>query len=273
MLRPLSFVLALAMLAVGSGCDRGGDALVKIPETREDKYQYGERMLRETRPDEALAAFLEVIKDRPDDAPESHLEAGRILLTVKNDPVEAIHHFREYLAVKPNSEQAPMVAQLIETAKKQFARSLPGNKGAYDEADLLDQIASLKSDNDNLRRQLAGEPPRLAGASLQNNLLAAAPPPPATNSITRAPAPPPPTTPVRTSAPPPISVQAVAASPSAQPAATHTYTVQSGDSLSSISFKLYGVRSRYLEIYNANTDQLSSPNAKLHIGQVLKLPQ
>lgn len=264
--------LALAALALAAGCGENGPKLPASAETNEAKYIYAERMLNETRPDDALTAFLEVIKERPDDAPESHLEAGRILLSVKNDPNEAIHHFREYLAVKPNSEQAPMVAQMIETAKKQFARSLPGNKGAYDEVDLLDQIASLKSENDNLRRQLGVQPQRLSGGALQNPTLAITPASQPSNSasapVRANPPPPPVSTRAVTSAPPPPSVTPVtAATPQ------RTYSVQSGDTLSNISMKIYGVRSRYLEIYNANTDQLSSPNAMLHVGQVLKLPQ
>ncbi len=261
----------MAAVVALCGC---GDNGVKLPitaETNEAKYIYGEQMLREARPDDALAAFQEVIKKRPDDAPESHLEAGRILLNVKNDPNEAMHHFREYLAVKPNTEQAPMVAQLIETAKKQFARSLPGNKGAYDEVDLIDQIASLKAENENLRRQLGGPAARMSGVSLQNpsTMVTASPPPSAAIPATSSPkagTPPPVTARVTSTVPPP---------PTAVTAATpaRTYSVQSGDTLSSISMKIYGVRSRYLEIYNANTDQLSSPNATLHVGQVLKLPQ
>lgn len=269
-LRSLVMALAGLALAIGTGCGDNRGGLTTVVETNEAKFIYGERMLRETRPDDALAAFLEVIKEHPDDAPESHLEAGRILLDVKNDPVEAIHHFREYLAVKPNAEQAPMVAQMIETAKKQFARSLPGNKGAYDEVDLLDQIASLKTENDNLRRQLGGQPPRLTGVSLQNQatVVAAALPPAPTAIIpsARANTPPPVTTRVTTATPPSPATTVTAASP------VRTYSVQSGDTLSSISMKVYGVRSRYLEIYNANTDLLTSPNAMLHPGQILKLP-
>jgi hypothetical protein len=267
--RNLGTGLAVTVLALGCGCGDNG-RLPALAETNEAKYIYAERMLRETRPDDALAAFLEVIKERPDDAPESHLEAGRILLNVKNDPVEAIHHFREYLAMRPNAEQAPMVAQMIETAKKQFARSLPGNKGAYDEVDLLDQISTLKSDNDNLRRQLGLQPQRLTGVSLQNQTTAvvAAPPPPGPPPPTVRVNPAPPTPTRVTTALPPPSAAAVTAAPPAR-----TYSVQSGDTLSSISMKIYGVRSRYIEIYNANTDQLSSPNAMLHPGQILKLPQ
>ena len=57
------------------------------------------------------------------------------------------------------------------------------------------------------------------------------------------------------------------------PAATYTtYTVQSGDTLSAISKKFLGNANDYMEIFNANRDQLTDPD-KIKPGQVLKIPQ
>lgn len=50
-----------------------------------------------------------------------------------------------------------------------------------------------------------------------------------------------------------------------------TYVVQPGDTLGIISRKVYGTSARYMEIYNANRDQLSSPN-KVTVGQTLIIP-
>jgi len=58
----------------------------------------------------------------------------------------------------------------------------------------------------------------------------------------------------------------------APPTANDTYTVQSGDTLSGIARKLLGNANAYLEIFNANKDQLSDPD-KITPGQVLKIPQ
>ena len=67
-----------------------------------------------------------------------------------------------------------------------------------------------------------------------------------------------------------------AAKPAAQAptqgAAPTTYTVQSGDTLSGIAKKLFGNANDYMEIFNANRDQLSDPD-KIKPGQVLKIPQ
>ena len=64
------------------------------------------------------------------------------------------------------------------------------------------------------------------------------------------------------------------APPPAPPPATAqtTYTVQSGDTLSGLAKKLLGNANEYMEIFNANRDQLSDPD-KIKPGQVLKIPQ
>ena len=51
-----------------------------------------------------------------------------------------------------------------------------------------------------------------------------------------------------------------------------TYTVQSGDTLSAIAKRLLGNANSYMDIFNANRDQLSDPD-KIKPGQVLKIPQ
>ena len=51
-----------------------------------------------------------------------------------------------------------------------------------------------------------------------------------------------------------------------------TYTVKSGDTLSKIAKELLGDSNAYMDIFNANKDQLSDPN-KIKPGQVLKIPQ
>jgi LysM repeat protein len=68
---------------------------------------------------------------------------------------------------------------------------------------------------------------------------------------------------------PPRPAAAPAAAPAAQPA--KTYTVKSGDTLSGIAKQLLGNANQYMDIFNANKDQLSDPD-KIKPGQVLKIP-
>ena len=63
---------------------------------------------------------------------------------------------------------------------------------------------------------------------------------------------------------------AAASAPAA--AAAQTYTVQAGDTLSGIAKQVYGKATDYMDIFNANRDQLSDPD-KIKPGQVLKIPQ
>jgi len=76
-----------------------------------------------------------------------------------------------------------------------------------------------------------------------------------------------------------IKVQAGAAQPApttgsqgATAAQTISYTVQSGDTLSGIAKKFLGNPNDYMDIFNANRDQLTDPD-KIKPGQVLKIPQ
>ncbi len=68
----------------------------------------------------------------------------------------------------------------------------------------------------------------------------------------------------RAAAPPQAAPQA--------PAKETTYTVKAGDTLSKIAKEHLGNANAYMEIFNANRDQLSDPD-KIKPGQVLKLPQ
>ena len=53
--------------------------------------------------------------------------------------------------------------------------------------------------------------------------------------------------------------------------ADRTYTVQPGDTLSKIAKEMLGDTKAYMDIFNANKDQLSDPD-KIKPGQVLKIP-
>jgi len=67
-------------------------------------------------------------------------------------------------------------------------------------------------------------------------------------------------------------IKATGGSTPAAGAAQSTYTVVPGDTLSKIAKEMLGDANAYMDIFNANTDQLSDPN-KIKPGQVLKIPQ
>lgn len=57
--------------------------------------------------------------------------------------------------------------------------------------------------------------------------------------------------------------------PAARPAAASTYTIQAGDTFSSIAQKLYGSERRWVDIAQANP---TVDPARLRVGQVIRLP-
>jgi LysM repeat protein len=69
-------------------------------------------------------------------------------------------------------------------------------------------------------------------------------------------------------------IKATGAQPTGTSGSTQpsTYTVRPGDTLSKIAKEHLGNANAYMEIFNANRDQLSDPD-KIKPGQVLKIPQ
>jgi nucleoid-associated protein YgaU len=59
--------------------------------------------------------------------------------------------------------------------------------------------------------------------------------------------------------------------PTPAKASMKTYTVQSGDTLGEIAKRELGSANKYMDIFNANRDQLNDPD-KIKPGQVLKIP-
>lgn len=53
--------------------------------------------------------------------------------------------------------------------------------------------------------------------------------------------------------------------------ATQWHEVQSGDTLSKIAKKYYGDATLYMQIFEANKDQLKDPNL-IKVGQKLRIP-
>jgi tetratricopeptide (TPR) repeat protein len=123
--RQYATALALAALLLGAGCGKPDGAAV-VPEAEDPLYVDGKQLVRQGRNPQALTAFLKAIEKRGvQESAESHLEAGLIYLEHIKDFPEAIHHFRKFLELQPNSKDAARVRALVDTAKRAFARTLP----------------------------------------------------------------------------------------------------------------------------------------------------
>jgi LysM repeat protein len=276
-------LVALCALLGGAGCGR--DSYAVSAETDETFFREGQELNRQGRTQEALAAYLKVISARGDQAPESHLEVGLIYLEHIHDPIEAIYYFRKYLELEPNSRQAGLVRGLVDTAKREFARTLPGQP-LDSQAARLDQggqIESLQRENEDLRAEItalrAGQPapvPHVAGDGSATSdraasplfVAPAAPPPQADSQSPIKPAPLEADASLGPSDNPPAAAQAAPA----KPAEARTHTVAKGDTLYSLAQKYYGNRSKWRELLEANRNQLPSANTPLKIGMELRIP-
>lgn len=287
-------LLALAALLLAAGCDRG-DSLSLSSETDEPLYRQGQQLSKSGRNQEALSAYLKVIAKRDESAPESHLEVGLILLRHVKDPIAAIYHFRKYLELQPNSRQAVYVRGLIDTSKREFARTLPATplESQADQLEKQDQIDRLLRENDQLKAELTSlrggvaAPPIRSRAVLENNNSSGAPMITIPTAQPETTAPSADDSPV-TYAPVPAAtveeeplVQAApttkptrpAVKPAAKPPASsgRTHTVGKGDTLFSLAQKYYGNRAKWRDIYAANRDVMPNETA-LKPGMSLKIP-
>lgn len=212
-------------------------------ETDEPDYIEGKSLLRQGEEEQALLAFLKVIDSRTD-SPESHLEAGLLYLDEMNQPILAIYHFMKFLELRPDARQAPEVEGLIDTAKKEFARTLPGQpfENRSQQADLLLVVERLRAENerlkaDQLRLERANRELRRRLGEIRENGGS-------------------------------TGTGTTSAEQGDQEA---VYVVQPGDTLTSIARRLYGSSNRWEEIFAANRDLLRSPN-DLRVGQELQIP-
>ncbi|HEY5079680.1 MAG TPA: LysM peptidoglycan-binding domain-containing protein [Opitutaceae bacterium] len=273
--------LALLALALLPGC--GGDSLSLSSETDDPSYRDGLQLERQGRWDEALAAYLRVVDKRGDAAPESNLAAGVMYLNHTQNPIFAIYHFSKYLELEPNSKKASMVRGMIDSAKREFARTLPGQplESVTEHLGLEEQAARLQRENDDLKAENAALRAGVTVPVMHSTSIDLAAIPTAksleepsgpvqsdgTSAISLAPESGGSAAPAITEAP-----EDAAPAKAAAPSAGRRHTVARGDTLFSLSLKYYGSRSKWRDIYAANRGVLASENSPLKIGTDLKIP-
>ncbi|MBE7540340.1 MAG: LysM peptidoglycan-binding domain-containing protein [Opitutaceae bacterium] len=284
-------LVALGALLITPGCDPGERAATTA-EVDDPGYRRGKELLRQGRNQEALAAFLKVIEKRGDDGPESHLEAGLLYQFHIKDPISAIYHYRKYRELKPNSPQADLVRQRIESATREFASTLPGdplNNAVIPRYQGLDQIERYQRENEALKAEVA---------TLRGQLMNR----PALPPLTRDQALDSPVSPVTPAAATPAATvvlgsaagasesgtqqgSRVASSSQASPSPSvptrpsetsavsrgRRHVVVKGDTLFNLAQRYYGDRSKWREIYAANRQIMRSEN-DLRVGMEVTIP-
>tara|TARA_R110002111_G_scaffold8933_4_gene31622 strand:+ start:45 stop:782 length:738 start_codon:yes stop_codon:yes gene_type:complete len=243
-----------------AGCDRDS-AQPLSAEIDESEFRRGQKLVKQGRHQEALASYLKVIEKRGDSAPESHLEVGILYLQQIKDPLAAIYHLRKYLERQPNSPQSPQVRGLVDSAKREFARTLPANplENQSERLNMLDQMGRLQRENDQLKEALARArgnvvPPRVDHSrSVQSSPLSVAPLQEETPELA------------------PVLREPVRSKPTPPATMVRLHTVEKGDTLFVLAQRYYGNRAKWRDIYAANRDVMPNENS-LQIGMVLKIP-
>jgi tetratricopeptide (TPR) repeat protein len=244
-----------------TGCSRDSGQPLGA-EIDESEFRRGQKLVKQGRHQEALASYLRVIEKRGESAPESHLEVGILYLQQIKDPLAAIYHLRKYLEGQPNSPQSPQVRGLVDSAKREFARTLPANplENQSERLNMLDQIGRLQRENNQLKEALARArgnivPPRVDNSlSVLSSPLSVAPMEEEEG-------------PVRAG----ISQEPVRSKPTPPPTKTRLHTVEKGDTLFVLAQRYYDNRAKWRDIYAANRDVMPNENS-LQIGMVLKIP-
>lgn len=297
-LRPAFLVLlGVAALFAAGGCTPPERATAA--EVDDAGYRRGKELVRLGRNQEALSAFLKVIERRGEDAPESHLEAGLLYQQHIRDPIAAIYHYRKFRELKPNSPQAELVRQRIDAAIREFASTLPGeplSQGVDPRFDTYEVVERLRRENETLKADLAAlraqaltrtdAPAAGRGGTTVSVVPERSPLPPAIEPSSRSPL-----TPVTDGTLEPRSPAGTVAAPSPTPSIARpgapasptrpldptlartgrVHVVVKGDTLFSLAQRYYGDRSRFRDIYAANSQIMTSPN-DLRIGMELRIP-
>lgn len=251
-LNRLFFLGLLAVLAGPMGCSRhrGSDAA----EQEHPRMRRAASYVQQQDLDAAADIYAELIRRYPDFA-SAHLQLG-LIHQRRQQPVAAIYHFQQYLAQRGEGSKGPTVEQMIQSELIRIVDNHPAVR-AMTPPDIL----ALQDEITRLQQRLDQAEARAARAELtsrQGQQGAAAPPsaPAAAPQVT-------------VTAPPPAPAAPTA--PPAPPANVRVHVVQRGETLSSISQKVYNTPHRWREILEANRETLPRPE-RLDVGQTLIIP-
>lgn len=153
----LSCVVTLALL----GCD--GDSVGDRERSERGDALFAEAMAAEGRGDVAGAeALYRQLLLQNGDMASAHLNLAILQHDLRKNYIEAIHHYRAYLDLQPNSEKAAMVRDRIVSARALLAAQLAGETVAREQRTLQNerdalrtQIHTLEGATGDLREELA----------------------------------------------------------------------------------------------------------------------
>ncbi|HUB66990.1 MAG TPA: tetratricopeptide repeat protein [Candidatus Methylacidiphilales bacterium] len=280
----LSFAGLLALVT----CNLFAQQDTQYDDSRNPYYKQAEQDLDSNNPAAAVNDYQAALAADPKLA-EAHYQLGVVYGDKLNDPVGAIYHYRQYLALDPASDKSGEVRDKIQKLSFAFAATIPNSP-----AQTAAAFAKLQADNATLKKQVADAAQTIAQLQVQLAASAAANSQPASAGVNGQPASATTQPPLATSGPGPAPGATSSTSPPVPPralpldatnavsgsgaanangGANRTYKVVSGDSLWKISHKMYpgDTKNGIDKIKDANKDILIE-GKPLKIGQVLVIP-
>src|SRR5947207_11406284 len=213
--RSRSAVIAIALssiIAATDGCERmvtpRNTQIVKDADVKATEGDY----LR------AINLYEAALDDSPRCA-EIHYKLALLYDDKMNDPLNALHHFKRYLALSPNGSHANDVKNSIKRDEVAVLTILSG-----DSVVPRAEAARLRNENLNLHKELEARSATFRSASDKSRARDVKP-----------------------------------GKTASAKSGGRTYIVQSGDTLASISRKFYKSSARWEKILNANKESLHNP--------------
>jgi nucleoid-associated protein YgaU len=220
-------VISLGILTFFAGCDR------MITQRQTQLSQEAEAKAREGNYAEAINLY-EAALDGSARSADAHYELALIYDDKMNDPLNALHHFKRFLALEPAGKRAQEVKGFMKRDELTLLTNLTGDSMVP-----RSEVVRLNNENLSLRKQIGERWAENKAAAAGNSTSARGKTLP--NEKTK------------------------------ETGKTRRYTVQRGDTLASISRRFYKSSARWQRILDANADILAKP-ADLKPGQTLVIP-
>lgn len=242
-------VSAVAFCLASGGCGWGTSFLDS--EERQEEALKRARDLRAV-PEQAVAAYRKILDRNPRIA-VAHLDLALLLHESTKDYVEAIHHYRRYLEMRPDTQKAAMIYARIQDATRRLAGQLQGGSStttavagvALDVAVLLEENAALKLEVARLTQELESAHAKREPARVEPGQPAVEP----------------------------VPAIVPAAEPRKPPQVkARTYRVRQGDTLYSIAETVYGDRTQWTRLLEANGALLRGEPRRLRANMELTVP-
>lgn len=152
-----AILLLMLGAAVMAGCDRNQVAEQERRE-RADAL-FAEALAAEEQGNiSAAEALYEQLLQRDASLALAHLNLAMLQHDSRKDYIEAIHHYRMYLALQPKSEKAPLIQERLAAARTLLAAQLAAERIAI-------ESRAVAAERDELRTKLSAADKRVAEAN------------------------------------------------------------------------------------------------------------